>query len=153
MEKLLIEKYFEKGWLKFGNPQISADIKLMAGLRFYGDYLEAENKHSLGVQNYILERIDGGEKIAFQEKHLLKSGRFIKVLKKIPPQYKSVLIETVLENKERRFLKENYVHALELFKENLCLALDCLFEIYVGKTLENRPEIKGYAVKNFWENA
>ena len=131
MRETVLEKYAKKGWLKFGNKKFSGGDRLFAGHRFYTDYVKS-HALSYGVVDLKKPRVDGGFWGWSDEMIDLKDS-FLKAYESISKKYRPLISKVVLEDKELKFEKQNYVHDLEVAKENLCLALDELIYFYYGK--------------------
>lgn len=131
MKETVLEKYAKKGWLKFGNKKFSSSDRLFIGRRFYGDYVKS-HALSYGVVDLEKPRVDG-RLLNFSDEMIDMKDAFLKAYESVSKKYRPLISKVVLEDKELKFKKENYVHELEVTKENLCLALDELIFFYQNK--------------------
>lgn len=137
----LLSRYFGIGWLdrryfdgKIYCQPYSAEERLLAGERFYSDYLAWFNR-SAGARtsNYEMTPVDGGK---MNDKLPVggEAERFRAALRRISPQYLSVLYKIVLEEKEIRapkeFQKREILYFNDEIKGILCRGLDELCRFY-----------------------
>ena len=142
--KTVLRKYFEKGWLKYGNKLISAQDRLNAGNRFYADFYKA------GIENFKVPdlakpRVDGGNNKGTPDYVLDARARFNAAYKSMTIDGADLVMRVVCWNKGFGLKKRDtdYNHDLEVSKDNLCKALDGLFVHYWGKPQKAKVEIKG----------
>jgi len=135
----LLQKYFQKGWLKFGNRQISAQDRLNAGNRFYADFYKA-GIVDLRIPNLEKPRVDGGNSKDTPDFVLEARERFNKAVLSLNPEQSFVLWQIVCLDKPVHLAKNNnYRHSIEVLKEEICKSLDVLFCHYWGKPETQNP--------------
>ncbi|MBR2299353.1 MAG: hypothetical protein IJ870_02105 [Alphaproteobacteria bacterium] len=131
MAKTVFEKYYGKGWLKFGRKFYTAEDRLWAGRFFYADYEKSRNM-SEGVRDISKPFVDGGMKTGSVESKLTAKDRFRKACLSMDLKEREMVIKIVIENKE---IGSCYANLKEM-KKRLCSALDCLAFYYAGKRYE-----------------
>ena len=124
----LIERYYVKGWLKFGDKRLDAKIRLDAANRLASDFYFSRfpSNKAIDLQK---ERVDGGLNKTEPEKVLEARDRFFKAIKEIPFEFWEVVQDVVLyENKPNIDCSNKRVKEYELFriKNDLCRGLDRL---------------------------
>lgn len=139
----VLRKYFEKGWLKYGNKLISAQDRLNAGNRFYADFYKA------GIENFKVPdlakpRVDGGNNKGTPDYVLDARARFNAAYKALTIDGADLVMRVVCWNKTFKINNgSDYRHDLEVSKDNLCKALDGLFIHYWGAPRKAKVEIRG----------
>ena len=134
MKKTILEKYYDKGWLKRGSGLYSAEDRLWAGRFFYADF-EKSRVRSEGVRDMATPFVEGGLKVSSVESRLAAKDRFMKVCKCMDLGQRSLMMQVVIENKDA---VGKGVFAKEM-KKRLCRALDCLV-FYYAKKRESKNE-------------
>lgn len=135
----LLQKYFEDGWLKYGNAQITAQDRLNAGNRFYADFYKA-GIVDLRIPDLSKPRVDGGNNKGTSDFVLDARSRFNKAFLSLNPEQSYIVWQIVCLDKPivlKRKVKE-YVHHLECLKEEICKSLDSLFIHYYGEPKQQR---------------
>lgn len=138
----VLRKYFEKGWLKYGNKLISAQDRLNAGNRFYADFYKA------GIENFKIPdlakpRVDGGNNKGTPDYVLDARARFNAAYKSLTIEGADLVMRVVCWDKQIKVNSNDWRHDIEIAKENLCKALDGLFIHYWGAPQKAKVEIKG----------
>lgn len=122
----LIERYYEKGWLNYGDRRLSPEIRLEAADRLAADFYFSRFQNASAV-DWQKERVDGGYNKPEPAAVLDARGRFFRAIKEIPPEFWPAVQDVVLY--ERRPEIENnclYKSRLYMFKVDLCRGLDRL---------------------------
>lgn len=138
----VLRKYFEKGWLKYGNRLISAQDRLNAGNRFYADFYKA------GIENFKVPdlakpRVDGGNNKGTPDYVLDARARFNAAYKALTIDGADLVMRVVCWDKQIKVNSNDWRHDIEIAKENLCKALDGLFIHYWGAPQKAKVKIKG----------
>lgn len=134
----VLQKYFEKGWLKFGDAQITAQDRLNAGNRFYADFYKA-GIVDLRIPDLEKPRVDGGNDKRTPDFVLDARSRFNKAFLSLNPEHSYILWQIVCLDKPLKLASgKNYNHNLEVLKEEICKSLDALFYHYYGKPCYKR---------------
>ena len=139
----VLRKYFEKGWLKYGNRLISAQDRLNAGNRLYADFYKA------GIENFKIPdlakpRVDGGNNKGTPDYVLDARARFNAAYMTLTIDEADLVMRVVCWDKTFKINNgADYRHDLEVSKENLCKALDGLFIHYWGAPQKAKIEIRG----------
>ena len=77
MKKSILEKYYQRGWLKYGNKNISAEERLCAGYVFYQSYIKS-HVLSVGVIDFVKPHVDGGVRFNPIEGKFVLKDKFLK---------------------------------------------------------------------------
>ena len=126
MTRSVLEKWYQKGRLKYGSQQLSAEERLCAGRVFYQSYI---NSHiiSVGVSDWMRARLDGGVRLSSVESLLGKKDVFLKAYQQIPKNARFVVERIVLENKDICARRGD----MKIWVELICSALDSLAFYYI----------------------
>ena len=138
----VLQKYFQKGWLKFGNKLISAQDRLNAGNRFYADFYKA-GIVDLRVPDLAKPRVDGGNNKGTPDNVLDARARFNAALLCLEKDQADVVMRVVCADKGLKVPSVDWRHNIEVAKENLCRALDGLFIHYWGAPHKAEVKISG----------
>jgi hypothetical protein len=138
----VLQKYFQKGWLKYGNRLISAQDRLNAANRFYADYYKA-GIVDLRVPDLAKPRVDGGNNKGTPDYVLDARARFNAAYKALTIDGADLVMRVVCWDKQIKVNSNDWRHDIEIAKENLCKALDGLFIHYWGAPQKAKVEIKG----------
>lgn len=131
----VLENYYFKGWLNMSNTQWSADDRLKAGQRLYGDYYRSHR-----ISRYIdyeKPRVDSSAKT--EPEYLLDArDRFNKAIQSIPADYWPEVREVCCYNrliKGRGLTKRQQLYDRYMQMCDLCRGLDYLIRFYlrIGK--------------------
>lgn len=129
----VLQKYFEDGWLKFGNDQISAQGRFDAGNRFYADFYKA-GIVDLRIPDLSKPRVDGGNAKSEHDFVLDAKTRFNKAFMSLNPEQSYILWQIVCLDKPIKLKRtDEYRHGIEVLKEKICESLDALYVHYWGK--------------------
>lgn len=129
----VLQKYFDGGWLKFGDKNITCYDRLNAGNRFYADFYKA-GIVDLRIPDLEKPRVDGGNSKGVPEFVLDARERFNKAVLSLTPDQTFILWNIVCLDKPIRLTRSNdYRHNIEVLKEEICKSLDALFYHYWGK--------------------
>lgn len=147
----VLRKYFEKGWLKYGNRLISARDRLNAGNRFYADFYKA------GIENFKIPdlakpRVDGGNNKGTPDYVLDARARFNAAYHVLTIEQADLVMRVVCWDKGLKVASNDYRHNLEVAKENLCRALDGLFIHYWGAPEAAKIDICGFVSQKALED-
>jgi len=129
MEKTILEKWYRKGWLKYGLKTFNALDRLTAGRIFYRDYITSRI-FSVGVIDHERPAVDGGIFKNTVESKLAAKDKFLKAYKLVPLKYRPMVEKIVLENKDIDKIPN------KTEKKTLCEALDFLVCYYAEKKNE-----------------
>lgn len=142
----LLQKYFEDGWLKYGNAQITPKDRLDAANRFYADFYKA-GIVDLRIPDLSKPRVDGGNAKGTPDFVLDARARFNKAMLSLNPDQSFILWHIVCLDKPIRlqWKKTDYRHNIEVLKEEICKSLDVLFCHYFGK-----PEVSNHHKITSW---
>lgn len=130
MSKSVLEKYYRKGWLKYGFKLFRQEDRLNAGQRFYEAYAKS-HVLSVGVVDFLKPFVDGGLKGNLNENRLIGNEAFLKILKKLSIEEREILEKVIICEEafdENALRKEK---RLGQIKKTLCRALDCLIFYYL----------------------
>lgn len=129
----VLQKYFERGWLKFGDASITPQDRLNAGNRLYADFYKA-GIVDLRIPDLSKPRVDGGNAKGTSDFVLDARERFNKAILALNPEQSYVIWQVVCLDKPIN-LPQNalYRHDIEVVKEEVCRGLDALFYHYWGK--------------------
>lgn len=135
MVKSALEKYYQKGWLKFGKKEISAEERLSAGYMFYRSYAQS-HVLSVGVIDFERPAVGGGMRANAVEAKVEFREFFLRAYRAMPEYCRWIAQKVILENKALRAGKNDE----RLYKEMLCAALDGLASYYMkaGREDEKR---------------
>lgn len=142
----LLQKYFEQGWLKYGDAYITQEDRLNVGNRFYGDFYKA-GIVDLRIPDYSKPRVDGGNSKGVSEFVLDARERFNKAFLSLTPEQSYILWQIICLDKpiKLEWEKSDYRHNIEVLKEEICKSLDALYFHYYGK-----QKGKGYHKITSW---
>ena len=129
MTKSILEKYYQKGWLKCGSQKISAEERLFAGYVFYKSYV-LSHVLSVGVIDFEKPHVDGGLRFNPVEGKFLLRDKFLKAYRTIDISCRQIVQTVVLENKALAVSKND----LPLVKAMLCAGLDGLVSYYISES-------------------
>lgn len=124
----LIERYFQKGWLEFGDKRLTGDIRLDSATRLASDFYYSRFPQA-GATDYTKDRVDGGQNKTEPESVLIARDRFFKAMKSIPQEFRKLIRDIVLFEKRpliAGMTKRQYDYNLHLMKVDLCRGLDRL---------------------------
>ena len=129
----VLQKYFEKGWLKFGDAFVTDAERLDAGNRLYADFYRA-GIVDLRIPDLEKPRVDGGNAKGTPDFVLDARSRFNKAILDLTPEQSFIVWNLVCLDKPV-FIKQNvnYRHNIEVLKEAICQSLDALHYHYFGK--------------------
>ena len=128
MKKSVLEKYYQKGWLKKGNKNVSAEERLCAGYVFYKSYVTS-HVLSVGVVDLEKPAVDGGVRFNSVEGKIGQKESFLKAYQQIPKNCRQIVEIVVLQNKTVQAQR----HDVPLLKAMLCAALDGLVNYYLTR--------------------
>jgi len=126
MEKSVLEKYYQKGWLKKGNTNLSAEERLYAGYVFYKSYVKS-HVLSVGVIDFEKPAVDGGVLFNSVESKIGLRDYFLRAYETVPKNLRPLLEIVILKNQPLEVPKND----LPLFKAMLCGGLDALAIFYM----------------------
>lgn len=134
----LIERYFRKGWLKFGDKRIDAEIRLDCANRLATDFYFS--RFSSPAVDWQKERVDGGNSKGEPDRVLDARDRFFKAIRSVPPEFWGVVQSVVLEEKRPKFMETKKLNEYALFvhKVDLCRGLDRLAWHYGVKPVKKK---------------
>lgn len=144
MGKSQLEKYYAKGWLVYGDKNISSEERLAAGIAFWEEH-EACQYGTVRLPDLEQPKVDYTPKLNTPVFLLDARSKFEKAEKKLTECQRKLLFRVLLSNlpiATQGATIAEYKHNLELCKECLCRGLDRLVIHYGGK--RNRPQLKGY---------
>lgn len=124
----LIERYFEKGWLEFGDHRLTPEIRLEAADRLAADFYFSRFPQNSAI-DWQKERVDGGLNKCEPTAVLDARDRFFKAIKAIPSEFWPVVQDVVLYETRPDIggaTKAMYNELLAVFKRDLCRGLDRL---------------------------
>lgn len=130
MQKSVLERYYQRGWLKYGFKLFSQEDRLRAGQRFYMIYTKS-HLLSVGVVDFLKPFVDGGLKGNLNENRLMGNEKFLKILKKLSIEEREILEKVIVREEvfdENALRKEK---RLRQIKKTLCRALDRLIFYYL----------------------
>lgn len=142
----LVKKYFDDGWLKYGNAQITPQGRLNAANRLYADFYHA-GIVDLRIPDLAKPRVDGGNNKGTPDYVLDARARFNKAILKLNPEQSFIVWNVVCLDKPIGLQRKakDYIHNLEVLKEEICKSLDALFCHYWGKpSSPNRHKITSW---------
>ena len=128
MRKSVLEKYYQKGWLKCGQRGISAEERLCAGYVLYKSYVRS-HVSSVGVVDLEKPAVDGGVRFNSVEGKIGLRDDFLKAYRQIPKNCRQIAEIVVLQNKTVQAQR----HDVPLIKAMLCAALDGLANYYLTR--------------------
>lgn len=129
----VLQKYFDGGWLKFGDHDITPKDRLDVGNRLYEDFYKA-GIVDLRIPNLETPRVDGGGSKDVPDFVLDARDRFNKAFLSLTPDQTYILFNVVCLDKPIRLMRSNdYRHNIEVLKEEVCKSLDALFYHYYGQ--------------------
>lgn len=129
MTKSVLEKYYQKGWLKYGNKEISAEERFFAGYVFYQSYVKS-HVLSVGVIDFGKPHVDGGMRFNPIEGKFFLRDKFLKACQAIDQNCRQVVQTVVLENKD--VIKRR--NDMPIIKMMLCGGLDGLVSYYIKES-------------------
>lgn len=144
MGKSQLEKYYAKGWLVYGDKNISSEERLAAGIAFWEEH-ESCQYGTVRLPDLAQPKVDYTPKMSTPVFLLDARAKFEKAQKKLTEGQRKLLFRVLLSNlpiATQGATIAEYKHNLELCKECLCRGLDRLVIHYGGK--RNRPQLKGY---------
>lgn len=144
MGKSQLEKYYAKGWLVYGDKNISSEERLAAGIAFWEEH-ESCQYGTVRLPDLEQPKVDYTPKLNTPVFLLDARSKFEKAEKKLTECQRKLLFRVLLSNlpiATQGATIAEYKHNLELCKECLCRGLDRLVIHYGGK--RNRPQLKGY---------
>lgn len=135
----VLEQYYRLGWLSKAQHKWSAEDRLKAGQRLYGDFYRAH----IGVKaiDYTRPRVDVSIDDNISEAVAEAHRRYIEAFKAIPVEFRGVVYTVCCDDKVlsepvgmgwRKRTAYNVENAVLL-----CLGLDKLIWHYMGKTKKN----------------
>lgn len=135
----VLEQYYRLGWLSKARHKWSAEDRLKAGQRLYGDFYRS---HRLsGCIDYEKPRVDSSIKAGMSEAAAEAHTRFSAAFKAIPVEFRGVVYTVCCDDKVlsepvgmgwRKRTAYNVENAVLL-----CLGLDKLIWHYMGKNKKN----------------
>ena len=125
----VLQKYFEKGWLKYGNEQIGEIGRMDAAGRFYGDFYKARIS-DMRIPDISKPKVDGMSSFDVPDFVLAARARFNKACKALSADFEDVVIKVVCLDQEIGCQDR---HTREVKKEYLCRGLDEVYWAYYGK--------------------
>lgn len=142
----LVKKYFDDGWLKYGNAQITPQDRLNAANRLYADFYHA-GIVDLRIPDLEKPRVDGGNAKGTPDFVLDARERFNRAILKLNPEQSYIVWNIVCLDKPilLKRKEKDYIHNLEVLKEEICKSLDTLFCYYWGV-----PEISKHHKIKSW---
>ncbi len=138
-----IEKYADKGWLKFGDKRYSSEDRLDVAARFRKDFFLSRLEH-MPATDFAADRVDGGGQKELPDSVWDARRRLEKAIKSLKKIHFDIVVAVCLEDRPLRIRKESsaqYNHDLEIAKEYLCRGLDSLLWNY-GIKPRRRFQIK-----------
>lgn len=144
---VLLQKYFEQGWLKYGDEYVTPQDRLGAGNRFYADFYKG-GIVDLRIPYYMKPRVDGGNAKEIAEYVLDARQRFNSALMSLNPEQSYLLWQIVCLDKpiKLEWQDDDYRHNIELLKEEICKSLDALYFHYYGRQKGGR----GHRISGFF---
>lgn len=136
----MIERYYLKGWLKFGDKRLDAKIRLDAANRLASDFYFSRFPSNQAI-DFAKERVDGGRNKLEPERVLEARDRFFKAIKEIPFEFWGIVQNVVLYEKKPVIDDVSHdVYKNELFKAkvDLCRGLDRLAWHYGVRTVKRK---------------
>lgn len=147
-----LERYAEKGWLKYGRRGIRPEERLAAGLKFQRDFYHSRIDTMTAI-NWAKERVDTSINNEFPPYVWDARKRFVKALRAIKAQHLRAVQVVVLEDNP---LKVKFTGADDDYKffnaearRVLCGGLDDLAIFYGVRPVESK--VVGFCNKYFWE--
>lgn len=140
MAQTQLEKYYDKGWLRFGNRRIYQAEKLSAGKRFQQDFYHSRIDTMTAI-NWAKEKVDTSLNAEVPPFVWDARNRFIKALRAIKKENLSAIQTVVLEDKPVAVEKEDasqYAHDHALAQHFLCCGLDDLAIHYGWKPVKQK---------------
>lgn len=140
----LIERYYFKGWLKYGDKRLDAKIRLDAANRLASDFFFSRFPNNQAI-DFEKERVDGGRNKIEPERVLEARDRFFKAIREIPQEFWVVVRDVVLYEERPKFVstKKQNEYSLYAHKVDLCRGLDRLAGYYGVSPV--KPMIRGQA--------
>lgn len=145
MGKSQLEKYYAKGWLVYGDKNISSEERLAAGIAFWEEH-ESCQYGTVRLPDLAQPKVDYTPKMSTPVFLLDARAKFEKAQKKLTEGQRRIIGRVCLQNKPISAVGVNfaeYNHNLELGKECLCRGLDRLVIHYGGK--RTKPQLRGYS--------
>lgn len=130
----VLEQYYRLGWLSKARHKWSAEDRLKAGQRLYGDFYRS---HRLsGCIDYEKPRVDSSIKAGMSEAAAEAHTRFSAAFKAIPVEFRGVVYTVCCDDKVLE-LPDDAGHKRRLVCKTeqavlLCLGLDKLIWHYMG---------------------
>lgn len=125
----VLQKYFEKGWLKYGNEQIGETGRMDAAGRFYGDFYKA-GISDMRIPDISKPKVDGVSAFDVPDFVLAARARFNKACRALSSDFEDVVMKVVCFDEE---ISTPDRHTREVKKEYLCRGLDEIYFTYYGK--------------------
>lgn len=135
----LIERYYFKGWLKYGDKRLDAKIRLDCANRLASDFFFSRFPNNQAI-DFEKERVDGGRNKIEPERVLEARDRFFKAIRSIPSEFWAVVRDVVLNEQRQKFNNGKFLNECALYahKVDLCRGLDRLAFHYGVKPLKNK---------------
>ncbi len=130
----VLEKYFEKGWLEYGNKKYCGQDRLKAGLRLYSDY---KRGHVAGFvySNWSPIITTKASAIAGDDMFDARS-RYFSVIRTMPREFWQVVrtvciedVEIIIKDDVSARRRSEIVFSLKM---DLCRGLDRVVRFYYG---------------------
>ena len=135
----LIERYYFKGWLKYGDKRLDDKIRLDCANRLASDFFFSRFPSNAAI-DWQKERVDGGFDKSEPERVLDARDRFFKAIRCIPSEFWGVVQSVVLNEQRPKFNDGKFANECALYthKIDLCRGLDRLAWHYGVKPLKNK---------------
>ena len=146
-----LEKYYQKGWLRFGNRSIRAEDKLSAGLQLQRDFYKS-GLFTMKAIDLEKARVDTSINAELPPEIWDARKRFFNALRAVKSDNLKAVQIVVLDDKPIVIAKESavqYAHDHALAQHFLCCGLDDLAIHYGCKPV--KAKVVGFNKANFWE--
>lgn len=124
----LIERYYSKGWLEYGDKRIDSGIRLDSANQLAADFYYSRFPSNAAI-DWQKERVDGGFNKAEPEPVLDARNRFFKAIRSVPREFWPVVQDVVLYETRPDIggaTQLAYKQELYRMKVDLCRGLDRL---------------------------
>lgn len=128
----VLQKYLEKGWLKYGDEFVTEKGRMEAADRFYADFYKA-GISDFRVPDLSKPRVDGGG-VPTPDFVLAARDRWGKAYRALNIWQADMATSVICWDRALKIKAgARYQHDLEVAKEKLCMTLDALYYHYWGK--------------------
>ena len=147
-----LERYAEKGWLKFGLRWIRPEERLAAGLKFQRDFYHSRIDTMTAI-NWAKERVDASPNNEVPPFVWDARKRFVKALRAIKAENLRAVQVVVLEDNPLKVkftgARDDYAFFNAEARRVLCGGLDDLAIFYGVRPVKSK--VVGFCNKYFWE--